>query len=71
VNLLDLKNTLLLLIAATALFLPSGSLDIEFQLKRRPRLAAAVGIVLFGVLLPWCAAVLAAVGQNPFIYYRF
>ena len=71
VNLLNLKNTLLLLIAATALFLPSGSLDIEFQLKRRPRLATAVGIVLFGALLPWCAAVLAAVGQNPFIYYRF
>jgi len=71
VNLLDLKNTLLLLIAAAALVLPSGSMDIDFQLAHRPRLAAGAGIVLFGLLLPWCAAVLAAGGQNPFIYYRF
>ncbi len=71
VNLLDLKNTVLMLCSATALILPAGTMDAETQLKKRRLLATALGIVLFMVLLPWCAAILASGSQNPFIYYRF
>jgi alginate O-acetyltransferase complex protein AlgI len=71
VKLLDMKNTVLMLCSATVLILPSGVTDGEAQLEKRNLLAAAAGIVLFTVLLPWCAAIIAAGGQNPFIYYRF
>ena len=71
VNLMDLKNTVLMLCSATALILPSGAMDAEPQLVQRQLLATMVGIVLFMVLLPWCLAILSSGAQNPFIYYRF
>ncbi|MBC2710983.1 MAG: MBOAT family protein [Desulfosarcina sp.] len=71
VNLLDLKNTVLMLCSATALILPSGAMDTGPQLEKRRLLAAAAGIVLFMVLLPWCMAIMASGTLNPFIYYRF
>jgi alginate O-acetyltransferase complex protein AlgI len=71
VSLLDMKNTLLMLCSFTALILPSGDMDAETQLEKKRLLTAAVGIVLFIVLLPWCAAIMASGSQNPFIYFRF
>jgi len=71
VNLMDLKNTVLMLCSATALILPSGAIDAEPQLEKRRLLATMVGIVLFMVLLPWCVAIISSGTQNPFIYYRF
>ena len=70
-SLLDMKNTVLMFCSFTALILPSGDMDAEPQLKKSRFLAATVGIVLFMVLLPWCAAIMASGYQNPFIYYRF
>jgi hypothetical protein len=71
VNLMGLKNTVLMLCSATALILPSGAIDAEPQLEKRRLLATMVGIVLFMVLLPWCVAIISSGTQNPFIYYRF
>ena len=71
VNLLDLKNSVLLLVSATALILPPGAIDAEPQLEKRRLLSATVGVVLFMVLLPWCVAIMASSPPNPFIYYRF
>ncbi len=70
-NLLDLKNTVLLIGSATVLILPAGSMDTEPQLEKRRLLATVTGIVLFMALLPWCLAIMASGAQNPFIYYRF
>ncbi|BBO66467.1 alginate O-acetyltransferase [Desulfosarcina alkanivorans] len=70
-GLMDLKNTLLMLFAATTLILPSSGQDDGPLLDTRPFVAATVGIVLFMVLLPWCMAIMASGSQNPFIYYRF
>ena len=70
-NLLDLKNSVLMLGSATALILPPGAMDAESQLEKRRLLMAVAGIVLFMVLLPWCVAIMASGPQNPFIYYRF
>ena len=70
-DLFDLKNTLVMLCAATVLILPPGSLEADGQLKERRLLPATLGIVFFMVLLPWCAAILASGNLNPFIYYRF
>ena len=70
-NLMDMKNTLLLLCSATTLILPPGAMDAEPQLEKRRILAAMAGVVLLLVLLPWCLAILASGSQNPFIYYRF
>ncbi len=71
VNLMDLKNTVLMLCSATTLILPSGAMDAEPLLAQRRLLATMVGIVLFMALLPWCLAILSSGSQNPFIYYRF
>jgi len=71
VALFDLKNTLLLLCAATALILPAGNLKADDQLRKRRLLPATVGIIVFLVLLPWCASILVSGNLNPFIYYRF
>jgi alginate O-acetyltransferase complex protein AlgI len=70
-DLFDMRNTILLLCSATALILPSGSVDGDAQLRQRHWLSAVASLVLFMVLLPWCAAILASGSLNPFIYYRF
>ncbi|MFO7713506.1 MBOAT family O-acyltransferase [Desulfosarcina sp.] len=72
VELMNLKNAVLLLCAATALILPAGAGEADgSQLARHRWLAAAAGAILFMLLLPWCLAMLVAGTQNPFIYYRF
>jgi alginate O-acetyltransferase complex protein AlgI len=71
VHLLDLENTVLMLCSATALILPSGTMDPDRHLEQRRLLAAMVGIVVFIVLLPWCVAIMASGALSPFIYYRF
>ena len=68
---LDMHNIVFLLCAATALVLPAGGMDAEPQMTQRPLLVALTAALLFLVLLPWCAAVLASGSPNPFIYYRF
>jgi alginate O-acetyltransferase complex protein AlgI len=70
-DLFDLKNTLLLLCSATALILPSGTLEADGQLQKRKLLPTAAGIVVFTILLPWCVVIMASGNLNPFIYYRF
>lgn len=71
VDLMNLKNTVLMLCSATALILPSGAMDAEPWIDNRQLLATMAGIVLFMVLLPWCVAIISSGTQNPFIYYRF
>jgi alginate O-acetyltransferase complex protein AlgI len=71
INLMDLKNTMLMLCSATTLILPSEALDAEPLMEKRRLLVAAAGVVLFMILLPWCAAIMASGSQNAFIYYRF
>jgi alginate O-acetyltransferase complex protein AlgI len=70
-TLFDLKNILLLLLSGTALILPAGTMEAGNHLNKRRWTAAAAGVVVFLVLLPWCAAILASGNLNPFIYYRF
>jgi len=70
-DLFDLKNTVLLLCAATALFLPSGTLEADGQLQKKKLLSTAAGIFVFTILLPWCVVIMASGNLNPFIYYRF
>lgn len=70
-DLFDLKNTVLLLCAATALVLPSGNLEADRQLQKRKLLPTAAGVVVFTILLPWCVVIMASGNLNPFIYYRF
>lgn len=70
-NVLDLKTVVFLLISATALILPPGNLETEFRTGRRRPMAVAAAWILFLVILPWCAAIMASGSQNPFIYYRF
>jgi len=69
--LFDLKNTLFLVLSASALILPAGGMDAEPLIGERRWLSATAGIVLLLILLPWCAAILASGSLNPFIYYRF
>jgi alginate O-acetyltransferase complex protein AlgI len=71
VDLMNLKNAVLMLCSATALILPSGTMDAEPWIDNRRLLATMAGIVLFMVLLPWCVAIISSGSQNPFIYYRF
>jgi hypothetical protein len=71
INLMDLKKTMLMLCSATTLILPSEALDAEPLMEKRRLLVAAAGVVLFMILLPWCAAIMASGSQNAFIYYRF
>jgi alginate O-acetyltransferase complex protein AlgI len=70
-ELFDLKNTLLMLLSGTVLILPPVAMDTDSHWLRRRPVAAAVGVMLFMLLLPWCLAVMASGFQNPFIYYRF
>ncbi|BBO87696.1 MBOAT family O-acyltransferase [Desulfosarcina ovata] len=70
-DILTLENTLCLILSATALILPAGSMDTENQMEKRHVLAGAAAVVLFMIILPWCITVMAAGSQNPFIYYRF
>ena len=70
-DLFDLKNTVLLLCSATALILPTGTIDSDPLLVQRRWLSAVASLVLFLILLPWCVAILASGSLNPFIYYRF
>jgi alginate O-acetyltransferase complex protein AlgI len=70
-DLFDLKNTVLLLCAATALILPSGTLEADGQLQKKKLLPTAAGIIVFTILLPWCVVIMASGNLNPFIYYRF
>ena len=68
---LDLSTVLFVLLSATALFLPPGSLGADSQPGNRRFLTAAAAAFLILVILPWCAAIMASGTQNPFIYYRF
>ncbi|MBW2318364.1 MAG: MBOAT family protein [Deltaproteobacteria bacterium] len=68
---LNYRNIVFSLIAATAFFLPGeisrhGSAMIE---KRAVVIAASAVVILF--LLPYCAAIIAGGPKSSFIYYRF
>lgn len=68
---LDLRTVLFGLLSTIALILPAGRLIADDRTVATRPMALAAAAVLFLVILPWCAAIMAGGSQNPFIYYRF
>lgn len=68
---LNTRNVVFMLVAATSFFIPRRFSGTEFLMTRKKPIWVLASMIAILVLLPYSAALIVGGSNTPFIYYRF